>query len=685
MATAVAASAANPFFEAYRTPHGTMPFDKIKNKHYKEAFLEGMKRQKAEIQKIVDCKEEPNFENTIVALEHSGRLLCDVESVFFNLESADSDDEMQNISLEVSPLLSEHSNDISLNEELFARVKTVYDNRNELGLNTEQMMLLQKTYDGFVRSGASLSDADKVIFREISKELSELTLRFGQNVLKETAAFRLNITDRSQLAGLPEDVIASAEQTAKEKGEEGWTFTLYAPSYVPFMKYADNRELRRQLYMAYNTKCTHADELDNLNNVKRISELRLKVAKLLGYRNYAEYVLKKRMAENEQNVYKLLNQLLDAYKPTALNEYAEVQSYAKSHGADFEIMPWDWSYYSEKLKHEKYNISDEVLKPYFELNKVKGAVFGLAQKLYGMTFVPNKKIPVYHNDVEAFDVFDSKGGFLAVLYVDFYARESKRGGAWMTEFKGQWKDGGEDSRPHISLVMNFTPPRGNEPVLLTFDELTTFLHEFGHAIHGMLSDVTYESLSGTNVYRDFVELPSQIMENWASEKEFLDGFAVHYKTGEKLPMEYVDKIKAAENFNVAYACLRQLSFGFLDMAWHTLTTPYSGDVMLFEREAWKQTQILPQVEGTCMSVNFNHIFSGGYAAGYYGYKWAEVLDADAFSVFKANGIFDRKTADSFRINILQRGGTEHPMILYKRFRGQDPSIEGLLRRNGIIK
>ncbi len=685
MATITTVSAKNPFFEDYGTPHGTMPFDKIKNKHYKEAFEEGMKRHKAEIQAIIDNPELPTFENTILALEKSGRLLGDVSSVFFNLESANSDDEKRAISLEISPILTEHSSFISLNEKLFAKIKAVYEQRESLSLNLEQNRLLEKTYDGFVRSGALLSVEDKAKLKEICKEKSELTLRFGQNVLKDMAAFRLNVTDKSQLSGLPEDVLEAASQTAKEKGESGWTFTLYAPSYVPFMKYADNRELRRQLYMAKNTMCTHGDENDNINNVKRIAELRLQLAKMLGSKDYAEFVLQKRMAENEANVYNLLNQLLEAYKPIALKECEEVKNYAKQQGADFELMPWDWSYYSEKLMQEKFSISDEILKPYFELNRVRGAVFGLATKLYGLTFVKNQKIPVYHPDVEAFDVLDADGSFLAVLYVDFFARESKKSGAWMTEFKGQWKDENGDSRPHISLVMNFTPPMGDKPVLLTFDELTTFLHEFGHAIHGMVSDVTYESLSGTSVYRDFVELPSQIMENWASEKEFLDGFAEHYQTGEKLPMEYIEKIKASENFNVAYACLRQLSFGFLDMAWHTLKEPFTGDVIQFERDAWQQTQILPSVDGTCMSVDFSHIFSGGYAAGYYGYKWAEVLDADAFSVFKENGIFDRETADRFRKQILQRGGTEHPMVLYKRFRGQEPSINGLLERNGIKK
>ena len=681
--TATTAMGNNPFFTTYKTPHQTAPFDKIKIEHYKPAFLEGIKQQNEEIEKIVKNKKSPDFENTIVALERSGELLNKVSAVFFNLLSAETNDSLEALSLEMSPILTEHANSISLNEYLFKRIKSVYDTKEQLNLNPEEQMLLKNTYDGFVRNGANLNDADKEKYRQLSTELNGLTLQFGQNVLKETNQYQLIITDTSQLKGLPEDFLEASALLAKEKNKEGWLFNLTAPSYIPFMKYAEDRDLRKELYMAYNTKCMKGGEFDNIEIVKKITAIRLQIAKLLGYKDYAEYVLEETMAENEQNVYSLLNKLLEAYKPTALKEYQEVQNYANKKGADFQVMPWDWSFYSEKLKEEKFSINDELLKPYFELENVKKGVFGLATKLYGLQFVKNEKIPVYNKEVEAFDVFDSNGKFIAVLYTDFHSRESKRSGAWMTEYRGQKKINGEDFRPHISVVMNFTRPTATKPALLTFDELTTFLHEFGHALHGMLSDVTYESLSGTNVYRDFVELPSQLMENWASEKEFLDGFASHYLTGENLPIEYINNIKAAENFNVAYACLRQLSFGYLDMAWHTIKVPYTTDVIQFETEAWAQTQILPKVDSVCMSTAFNHIFAGGYAAGYYSYKWAEVLDADAFSVFKKNGIFDTKTATSFRNNILSKGGTEHPMVLYKRFRGQEPTIDGLLQRNGI--
>ncbi len=680
-----AANAKNPFFSPFNTPHQTIPFDKIKIEHYKPAFLEGIKQQNEEIEAIINNPQSPTFDNTIVALEHSGELLSVVSATFFNLLSAETSDELETLSLEMSPILTEHENNISLNENLFNRIKVVYEQKDKLNLTPEQQMLLKKTYNGFVRSGANLSNADKEIYRQLSSELSTLTLQFGQNVLKETNLYQLNITDKNLLKGLPEDFLESSAALSKDKGKAGWLFNLTAPSYIPFMKYAENRDLRKELYIAYNTKCMAGGEFDNRDIIKKITALRLQVAQLMGHQDFAAYVLENRMAENEKNVYNLLDELLKAYKPTALQEYQEVQDYATKTGADFAVMPWDWSYYSEKLKNEKFNINDELLKPYFELEKVKKGVFGLATQLYGLQFRKNDKIPVYSKEAEAFEVFDANGKFMAVLYTDFHSRESKRSGAWMTEFKGQKKINGVDYRPQISVVMNFTRPTKTKPALLTYDEVNTFLHEFGHALHGMLSDVTYESLSGTNVYRDFVELPSQIMENWMSEKEFLDEFAEHYKTGEKLPIEYIQKIKVAENFNVAYACLRQLSFGYLDMAWHTLKKPYEDDVITFETEAWKDTQVLPKVDNICMSTAFNHIFSGGYAAGYYSYKWAEVLDADAFSVFKKNGIFDKKTAASFRDNILSKGGTEPPMTLYVRFRGQEPTIDGLLERTGIKK
>lgn len=678
----------NPFFEKYSTPHGTTPFDRIKTEHYEPAIREGIRRQATEIDAITDNNQAPTFENTILAYEQSGELLSRVITVFGNLRSAETNDELQEIAQKMVPLLSEHSNNISLNEKLFERVKAVYDRKSELSLTGEQEKLLENAYNGFVRHGANLQGEAKEKYRELTRELSSLTLQFSENNLKETNNYQLVLTDKSQLAGLPESAVEAATETAKEKGVHGWIFTLQAPSYLPFMTYADNRELRRELYMAYNTKCTHDNEYNNLDIVRKLVNLRMAIARLLGYNDYAEYTLKERMAETADAVYKLLNNLLEAYTPTAEREYEEVQALArKEQGDDFTVMPWDWSYYSNKLKDEKFSINEEMLRPYFELGKVKEGVFGLANKLYGITFRKNADIPVYHKDVDAYEVFDKDGTYLAVLYTDFHPREGKRAGAWMTEYKGQWIDmeTGENSRPHISVVMNFTKPTESKPALLTHNEVETFLHEFGHALHGMFADSTYESLSGTNVYWDFVELPSQIMENFGIEKEFLNTFAHHYETGEALPDKLIRRIVDASNFNVAYSCLRQVSFGLLDMAWYTRTTPFEGDVKAYEQEAWARAQILPAVAETCMSTQFSHIFAGGYSAGYYSYKWAEVLDADTFSLFKQKGIFNREVAESFRENILSKGGTEHPMTLYKRFRGQEPTIDALLIRNGIKK
>lgn len=675
----------NVFLTKYDTPHGTIPFDKIRLDDYLPAMREGMRLQNEEIAAIVKNSDAPTFENTIEAFEHTGEVLSKVQYAFYNLLSAETCDEMDSIANEISPEETEHGNNIYLNNELFERVAAVYAQKDSLALTAEQQMLLSNTYDAFVKRGATLDSAQKEQYRELSKELSLLELQFQQNTLKATNAYQKVVTDERQLAGLPDGIKEAAAQLAKDKGQEGWLFNLSYPSYVPFMKYADNRELRKELYTAYNTKATEGD-IDNKPVVKKIVNCRLRIAKLLGFKDYASYVLQKRMAENKENVYDLLNNLLTAYKPTALNEVAEVQKYAKEHGADFELMPWDWSYYSEKLREEKYSINDEQLKPYFELERVKKGVFGLATRLYGLRFEKNSDIPVYHPEVEAFDVYDEDGSFLAVLYTDFHPRDGKRSGAWMTEYKCQSRSAdGTDNRPHISIVMNFTKPTDSTPSLLTFDELTTFLHEFGHSIHGMVAKTTYESLAGTNVYRDFVELPSQLMENWAYEKEYLDEFAVHYQTGEKIPAELVEKIRRAANFNTGYLTLRQLSFGYLDMAWHTLNADFEGDVRDFELKAWKETQVLPSVEGAIMSVQFNHIFSGGYSAGYYSYKWAEVLDADAFSVFQKEGIFNKATASRFRNEVLAKGGSEHPMTLYMRFRGQKPTIEPLLKRNGIVK
>lgn len=674
----------NPFLADIPTLHDTIPFHLIRTEHFEPAIQQGMEKQNQEIEAIIHQTDEPDFENTIVALEKSGELLNRVTTVFGNLLSAETSDEMQTIAEKVMPLLSEHNNNITLNEKLFARIKAVHETTNQEEMTPEDRMLLQNTYDGFIRSGANLNTEQKERFRQLSSELSVLTLRFSQNNLKETNAYELALP-LDQLEGLPESALNAYAQTAKEKGKEGYIVTLQAPSFIPFMKYCRNRELRKELYMAYNTQCTHDNEYNNLEIVKRLVNLRLERAQLLGFRTAADYVLTRRMAENSDRVYQLLNQLLEAYTPTAHQEVAEVQALAKElEGNDFELMPWDWAYYSEKLKEKKFNLNEEALRPYFELNRIIGGVFGLATKLYGITFQVNKDIPVYHPDVTAYEVFDKDGSFLAVLYTDFHPRASKRSGAWMTSYKEQWKDEKGNSRPHVSVTMNFTKPSDSQPALLTFSEVNTFLHEFGHALHGMFANTTYQSLSGTNVYWDFVELPSQIMENFAIEKEFLNTFAKHYETGENIPEEMIQRLVDASNFNVAYACLRQLSFGLLDMAWYTRTEPFEGDVRAYEKQAWSQAQVLPSCEETCMTVQFSHIMAGGYSAGYYSYKWAEVLDADAFSLFQEKGIFNPETANSFRENVLSKGGTEHPMVLYKRFRGQEPGIDALLKRNGII-
>ena len=674
----------NPFLTDYPTLHGTVPFHLIKTEHFEPALRQGMERHNEEIAAIVNQPAAPDFANTIVALEKSGGLLNRVSTVFGNLLSAETSDEMQALAEKMMPLLSEHSNNITLNEKLFARIKTVYETTDKEALSQEERMLLQTTYDGFIRSGANLTPEQKERFRQISSEMSVLTLRFLQNNLKETNAYELPLA-ADQLDGLPESALNAYAQTAREKGKEGHIVTLQAPSFVPFMKYSRHRELRRQLYMAYNTQCTHDNEYNNQEIVQKLVNLRLERAQLLGFQTVADYVLTQRMAENSENVYRLLNQLLDAYAPTAHQEVQEVQALAKElEGEDFELLPWDWAFYSEKLKEKKFNLNEESLRPYFELNRVIEGVFGLATRLYGITFQANPDIPVYHPEVTAYEVFDKDGSFLAVLYADFHPRASKRSGAWMTSYKEQWKDENGNSRPHVSVTMNFTKPSADQPALLTFGEVNTFLHEFGHALHGMFADTTHQSLSGTNVYWDFVELPSQFMENFAIEKDFLNTFAQHYETGENIPEELIQRIVDASNFNVAYACLRQLSFGLLDMAWYTRTEPFDGDIQTYEKQAWKKAQILPTVEGTCMTVQFSHIMAGGYAAGYYSYKWAEVLDADAFSLFKEKGIFHPDTANSFRENVLSKGGTEHPMTLYKRFRGQEPGIDALLKRNGII-
>lgn len=675
----------NPFFQDYHTPHETAPFDRIRLSDYKEGILEGIKQHNKEIQAITDNPEAPDFENTIVALEDSGALLDRVCNVFFNLLSAETSDEMEALAQELSPVLSEHSNNVHQNEKLFARVKAVKDSCPSL--NAEQQTLLDNEYIGFVRSGATLEGEKRDRFREITMELSKLSLRFSQNNLKDTNSFSLRLTEKDELAGLPESALEAAALEAKRQNFKGWIITLHAPSYGPFMMYADRRDLREKLYRAYNTLGVKGNEYDNRDIVRKIVNLRMELAQLLGYHTFADYVLKRRMAGDVAHVYKLLDDLLEAYLPKAKEEIREVEDLAReTEGASFKLMPWDFGYYSHKLKLKKYNLDPEMLRPYFELSRVKKGVFGLATKLYGITFKENKDIPVYNPEVTAYEVYDKDGSFLAVLYADFHPRASKRSGAWMTSYKEQWKtEDGVNSRPHVSVTMNLTKPTEDKPALLTLGEVETFLHEFGHSLHGMFANTTYEGLSGTNVFWDFVELPSQFMENFAVEKDFLHTFATHYKTGEPLPDELIERIIRSRNFNVAYACVRQVSFGLLDMAYYTRTEPLTEDIEQFEQEAWRRAQVLPHVPGTCMSTQFSHIMAGGYAAGYYSYKWAEVLDADAFSVFKANGVFDRKTAQRFRDEVLSKGGTEDPMTLYKRFRGQEPSIDALLKRNGIKK
>lgn len=675
----------NPFFQRYDTPFGTPPFNEIKTSHYEPAFEESIRLLDKEIQEIANNSQPATFENTIVALERSGKLLEKVSSAFFNVLNAEADDEMMDISQRISPKLSESSNNIFLNEKLFARVKNVYEQKDRLDLSIEDTKLLQDTFESFSVRGANLNPEDKEKYRKLSTDLSRLSLTFDQNALKDKNRYELLLTDEKDLVGLPESIQEAAAYRAKEKGKEGWLFNLTAPSYIPFMRYSASRPLREAMYREYMSIGNKGDEYDNKEIIRQIVNIRLEIARLMGHTTYAEYSLKRTMAKTPANVYKLLDQLLEAYKPVAINEYNAVQGFAMgTEKENITVMPWDWSYYSEKLKDIRFDVNDEMTRPYFELNNVKNGVFGLATQLYGITFKENKEIPVYHSEVDAYEVYDADGKFLSILYTDFHPRDGKQSGAWMNSIKEQYHEAdGRDSRPQIIIVMNFTRPTETKPSLLTFDEVNTFLHEFGHALHGIFAKGKYASLSGTNVYRDFVELPSQLMENWLTEKEFLDQIAVHYETGEKIPQELVRKLVDASNFNTGYFCCRQLSFGMLDMAWHTQTEPFEGDVIAFEKQAWAQTVIVPEVPGTLMSSSFGHIFSGGYAAGYYGYKWAEVLDADAFSVFKATGIFNRETARLFRENVLSKGGTEDPAILYKRFRRQEPTIDALLIRNGI--
>ena len=672
---------ANPLLAEWDTPHATPPFSKIELRHYEPAFDAAIACARAEIAAIVDNPAKPTFGNTIVALERQGALLGRIEGIFYNLLSADTSDEMQAIALRVQPKLTELSNDISLDPKLFERVKQVYEHPG-CCLKKDDRKLLEDTYKGFARSGAALSDGDKELYRQYTSELSALTLKFGQNALAATNAFALRITDPKQVAGLPAFVKEGMAAEAKARGEKGWTVTLQAPSYVPFLTYSSNRALKEKLWRAYNSRAL-GGEYDNTEIVRQIANTRLKIANLLGYKCYADYVLERRMAGDTPTVQAFLQELLDETKAYADEDYKTVNDYAATLGFEGKLMPWDWAYYSQKYRDAEYALNDEVVKPYFLLENVRKGVFLLANKLYGLNFTPNPEIDVYHPDVTAYDVTDEKGRFMAVLYLDFFPRASKRSGAWMTEYRGTKIVDGEETRPLVSLVMNFTKPTEEKPSLLTFDEVETFLHEFGHSLHGMLGEGRYESQTGTSVYRDFVELPSQIMENWATEKEFLDLWAVHYETGEPIPAEVVESIVAAKNFLAAYGNVRQLSFGMTDMAWHTLAEPYEGDVAAFEQASMAPTQVLPVVGGTAMAPSFSHIFSGGYAAGYYGYKWAEVLEADAFSLFKEKGIFNREVSGSFRKNVLSKGGTEDPMTLYVRFRGHKPATRALIEKMGL--
>ena len=681
----------NPFFLPYDTLHYTVPFNRITLADYEEAMMEGIRREDEQIEKIINNPDEPTFENTIIpedevkGRKHYYDLLSRVESVFFNMLSAETNDEMDALAQKMSPILTKHGNDVSLNPKIFERVKYVYEHHGEL--TPEENCLLEKSYEGFVRSGALLDEAGKDRLRKLTEEASMLSLQFSQNVLKENKAYTLHITDEQQLDGLPNTAREAAHEAAKEHGLKGWVFTLDAPSYGPFMMYSTQRELRKDLYMARNTLCIKDNDTNNLELCKRLINLRREMAQLLGYDTFADYVMKHRMATKVENVYKLLNDLIEAYKPKAIEEREEVEALAKEEeGAAFKMEPWDLAYYSQLLKKKKYDLDPEMLRPYLELGNVIKGVFGLATRLYGITFKENKDIPVYHPDVKPYEVYDKDGSYLAVLYVDFHPRKGKRDGAWMTEFQGQWIErDGTNVRPHASLVMNFSKPTEDKPALLRLGEVETFLHEFGHSLHGIFANTRFESLSGTNVWWDFVELPSQFMENFAVEKEFLRTFAFHYQTGEPMPDELIEKVIASRNYGAATACLRQVSFGLLDMAYYTQKEEFTDDIISFEKKAWAPAIIDEQRMDTCMTVQFSHIMAGGYAAGYYSYKWAEVLDADAFSVFKKEGIFNQATAQRFRDNILSRGGTEHPMTLYKRFRGQEPTIDALKERDGLTK
>ena len=673
----------NPLLHKWITPFETPPFNIIKINHFKPAVEEAIKLATEEIRMITENADLPDFENTIAALDRTGEALTRVTSVLFNLNSAETNKSLQEVAQEVSPLLTRFSNDVTLNRPLFDRIKTVYDSIKRSGFSSEQRILTERKFRNFILGGAALKEEQRERFREISEELSMLSLKFEENILEETNSFELLITEKDDLAGLPENLIATAKTEAMKRKKEGWIFTLHFPSYIPFMQYSEKRDLRKTMLQAYSSRAFRLNEFDNRQNAINIANLRLEIARMLGFSTFAEMILGDRMADTQEKVEKFLEDLYMASKTGALRDFENLRHFAESMGLTGSLERFDWAYYSEKLKKKLYNIDDEILKPYFSLEKVEAAVLGLATSLYGIKFIRNNSIPVYNPEVRTFEVYDQDGTFLSVLYIDYHPRPGKNGGAWMTSYRDQRKEKGQDVRPLISIVTNFTRPSETTPSLLSFNELTTFLHEFGHSLHGILSKCSYEGLSGTNVARDFVELPSQFMENFAFEKEWLDTWARHYLTDEKIPDSIIDKIKSASIFNEGYACYRQLGFAFLDMAWHTIKKPVDKDISDFEFAALAKTELFPPVEGSNMSSSFGHIFGGGYAAGYYGYKWAEVLDADAFDYFTQTGIFNKETAKSFRKNILEKGGTEKPQELYLKFRGKEPSIDALLKRSGL--
>jgi len=673
----------NPLLQKWNTPFSTPPFTQINTAHFKPSIVESIESANQEIKSIAENSDAPTFNNTIAALEQAGEMVGRISSVLFNLNSAETNKDLQAVAQEVSPLLTRFSNDITLNVKLFERIKKIFEKKETEGLNTEQKILVEKKFRSFLLGGAGLKQEEKIRFREISEELATLSLTFDENVLEETNSFELHLTDKADLDGLPDSLREMSSMEAERRKKSGWIFTLHFPSYIPFLQYSEKRDLREKIFKAYSKRAFVGNKFDNSNNVLRIANLRLAVAKLLGFNNFAEMILGDRMADTPGKVEKFLHDIYLASKPAAQRDYENIRKFAVKNGLTESLERWDWAYYSEKLKKKLYNIDNEILKPYFSLEKVEKAIFDLATKLFGIRFSPNNSIDVYHQEVKTFEVYDQNDSFLSILYVDYFPRPGKGGGAWMTSYRDQRIVNGLDVRPLISIVANFTRPTETRPSLLTFNELTTFLHEFGHSLHGMVTKCNYESLSGTNVARDFVELPSQFMENFAFEKEWLDSWASHYQTGEKIPDEIIKKIKEASVFNEGYACYRQLGFGFLDMAWHTITKQTDSNIADFESAATEKTELFPKVKGSNISASFSHIFGGGYAAGYYGYKWAEVLDADAFSYFTETGIFNKRTATSFRKNILEKGGTDKPKDLYKSFRGKEPTLDAFLIRSGL--